>query len=298
MEQNNSSFTNNKQKKLLLASQQTINRLTKDIQSYRDVYFAIQNGSNNITKNKYGYLYNSYLEETKNNENKNVVKEDYLNNIDQQMENLNENLETTKSQMLDIENFDNSTYTIQENNFKLSSLQSEELEKVAQNQVENTQKIKNVTINITNLKNTSKEFTIKAPKTGVLHINENYKDARYISPGVEIAEIYPVLKNQNYITIKSYVSTKDISSVKKNQKIRLKVTRNVPRPIIITGTIKNIGISPIKYKNNGAYLITSIAKVPKKQSKVLRYGMEGTTSIITGKTTFFNYYKNKLLDKE
>ena len=30
---------------------------------------------------------------------------------------------------------------------------------------------------------------------------------------------------------------------------------------------------------------------------LLKYGMQGQTTVITGKTTFFEYYKNKLLDK-
>ena len=191
----------------------------------------------------------------------------------------------------------NTNYAIQENNDKLASLQMQELEKVDQEQIENRHKIQELAVNIKDSVDVSKTNTIKAPKSGVLHINEQYQDTQYIPAGTEIAKIYPILNHQQTIQLKSYVSTTDISSVKKGQSIRFKITRNVPKPIIITGTIKSISVSPINIAKGTAYVVKSTAKVTKKTSKLLRYGMIGTTSIITGKKTFFDYYKDKLLNK-
>ena len=191
----------------------------------------------------------------------------------------------------------NTNYAIQENNDKLASLQMQELEKVDQEQVENRQKIQELAVDIKDLVYVSKTNTIKAPKNGVLHINEQYQNNQYIPAGTEIAEIYPILNHQQTIQLKSYVSTTDISSVKKGQPIRFKITRNVPKPIVITGTIKSISISPINIGKGTAYLIKSSASISSKTSKLLHYGMVGSTSIITGKKTFFDYYKDKLLNK-
>ena len=191
----------------------------------------------------------------------------------------------------------NTNYAIQENNDKLASLQMQELEKVDQEQVENRQKAQELAANIKDLIDVSKTNAIKAPKTGVLHINEQYQNNQYIPAGTEIAEIYPILNHQQTIQLKSYISTADISSVKKGQKIRFKITRNIPKPIVITGTIKNISVSPISIGKESAYLVKSSAKISTRTSRLLHYGMVGTTSIITGKKTFFDYYKDKLLNK-
>lgn len=191
----------------------------------------------------------------------------------------------------------NTNYAIQENNDKLASLQMQELEKVNQEQIENHQKAQELAANIKDLIDVSKTNAIKAPKTGVLHINEQYQNNQYIPTGTEIAEVYPILIHQQTIQLKSYISTADISSVKKGQKIRFKITRNIPKPIVITGTIKNISVSPISIGKESAYLVKSSAKISTRTSRLLHYGMVGTTSIITGKKTFFDYYKDKLLNK-
>lgn len=195
------------------------------------------------------------------------------------------------------QNLSDGDYSIQENNIKLDSLQMQELEKVDQEQIENRQKLQEVATNIKNLVNVSKSYKVKAPKAGIIHVNEQYKNAQYIPAGSEIAEIYPILSHQSFIQLKSYISVADISSVKKDQKIRFKVTRNVPKPIIITGSIKNISVSPVTVGSGTAYLVTSTAKVSKATSKLLKYGMTGSISVITGKKTFFNFYKDKLLNK-
>lgn len=147
------------------------------------------------------------------------------------------------------------------------------------------------------LNSSSKLQKITAPKSGIIHINENYKNLKYIPNGTQIAEIYPILKDENYVQIRSYISAADISSIKKGQQIKFKIVRNVPKPIIITGTIKNISIAPILIDKNNVFGITSIAKISNLNSKLLKYGMVGSTSIIIGEKTFFNYYIDKLLNR-
>lgn len=147
------------------------------------------------------------------------------------------------------------------------------------------------------LNSSSKLQKITAPKSGIIHINENYKNLKYIPNGTQIAEIYPILKDENYVQIRSYISAADISSIKKGQQIKFKIARNVPKPIIITGTIKNISIAPILIDKNNVFGITSIAKISNLNSKLLKYGMVGSTSIIIGEKTFFNYYIDKLLNR-
>lgn len=107
----------------------------------------------------------------------------------------------------------------------------------------------------------------------------------------------PVLKTQKTLKINAYISTADISSIKVGQNIKFKVIRNVPKPIILTGKIYKIGVSPVTVEKNDYYQVEAKVNINDSNKDLLKYGMQGQTTVITGKTTFFEYYKNKLLDK-
>lgn len=86
----------------------------------------------------------------------------------------------TENKQLNKQNSDStSNYEVQENNVKLESLQMQELAKAEQEQTESHQKLNEIIINIQNLIDINKANTITAPKTGVLHINEQYKNDQY-----------------------------------------------------------------------------------------------------------------------
>lgn len=158
------------------------------------------------------------------------------------------------------------------------------------------QNLRAVKADIDSLTTQSKSYTIKATKTGVLHVADNYRGAKYVNSGAEIAKILPIIKQQRRVNVKLYISTADISSVKVNQAIRFKVTRNVPKPIILDGVVKKIGVSPVEESKATFYEVTAAVPISSKQAQLLRYGMIGQTAIITGKVTWFDYYKDKLLD--
>ena len=98
------------------------------------------------------------------------------------------------------------------------------------------------------------------------------------------------------MNVKLYISTADISSVKVKQAIRFKVTRNVPKPIILDGVVTKIGVSPVEESKATFYEVTAAVPITADQAQLLRYGMIGQTTIITGKVTWFDYYKDKVLD--
>lgn len=124
---------------------------------------------------------------------------------------------------------------------------------------------------------------VKASKTGILHINNDYVGNKYISPGIEVAQIYPILNKQKFVKLVAYIPATDISSVKKGQKMRFKVASNVPKPVIIVGKIKNISVSSLNSGKGTYYSVSALAKLNKSQRSQLRYGMSGKATIITGK---------------
>lgn len=137
--------------------------------------------------------------------------------------------------------------------------------KAEQDQVKAKQNLQEIKTNIANLKTDNKKYKIKAPKTGVIHTTEQYQGAKYIGIGANLAKIYPVLQNQKYLKIKSYVATTDISSVRKGQQLRFKVTRNVPKPVLLKGKINQISVSPITINHGNYYLITATVKINQKE---------------------------------
>ncbi|WP_370923766.1 HlyD family efflux transporter periplasmic adaptor subunit [Lactiplantibacillus plantarum] len=155
------------------------------------------------------------------------------------------------------------------------------------------QDLRTVKADIDSLTTQSKSYTIKATKTGVLHVAGG---AKYVSSGAEIAKILPIIKQQRRVNVKLYISTADISSVKVKQAIRFKVTRNVPKPIILDGVVTKIGVSPVEESKATFYEVTAAVPITADQAQLLRYGMIGQTAIITGKVTWFDYYKDKVLD--
>ncbi|MGQ5709771.1 HlyD family efflux transporter periplasmic adaptor subunit [Lactobacillus sp. PSON] len=185
-------------------------------------------------------------------------------------------------------------YTIEENNQKIDILQSKELQQNSQDIIKAQEQLKELKSNIANIHIQDKEYIVKASRDGVLHINNQYAENKYINPGVNVAEIYPNLSNQNSVKLITYISAADISSVKVGQEMRFKVTRNVPKDVILSGIINDISVSSMNSNKGNYYCVTALAKVTNSQKNQLKYGMDGSVSIITGKTTFFNYYKSKV----
>lgn len=236
--------------------------------------------------------------------NLNLVKKGINSNSDVFKENdqfgyrdtLKEYLEQRKTYLLEINNA--SSKEKQLNNQKLKLMQLEELQKNATELVKAKAQLKQLQNSINSIKIENKEYTIKAPKNGILHINDQYQGNKYINPGIEVAQIYPEIKKQNYVKIDAYVSSTDISSVKKGQKIRFRVTKNLSKPIILTGKINNISIASVNSNKGNFYRVSALAKINSHEQNQLKYGMNGSISIITGKITFFDYYKNKIFGNE
>lgn len=293
---------NNQSKEAALTKieQTVVDRDKNNIQAYQALYNSIKNDTTYSNNAKYSYLYQEYktkLSSISSSSDKDSLKDEYLSEVQQQIDSLNDSLSTAKIQVEELQDFDDSSYSISVNNQKLKTLQSDQLNKVAEDLSKVKQDLQQLKTNMINLNNSKKEYTIRASKSGVLHIDNEYVGKKYISAGTEIAQIYPILRKQKNLKLVAYVSAADISSVKTGQIMRYKVTRNVPEPIIISGIIKKISVSPINVGKGNYYVVTAIAKAESSEKNLLKYGMTGTSSIITGKKTFFNYYKDKLLGR-
>lgn len=296
-----SSFSNDKIKQLSNLYDETINQKNSSIQAYQAVFDAIKGGKVYPSNSTYGYIYDGYISESKNSESandKSTVKENYLKDVQQQIDSAKDEVKNSEEQKNGLKDFSDTNYNIESNNKKLDSLQNDQLKQISEELVKFHSQSKDLDTNIKELQEISKDSYVTAKTSGVIHMNnQSLKGAKYVGSGSELAEIYPTLKRDSGIKLQSYVSSRDISSIKKGQHIRLEITRNVPKPIIIDGVINNISVAPVPMDKGTYYIVTAQSKDNSNISSMVHYGMSGKTNIITGKETFFKYYKDKLLDK-
>ena len=275
----------NSQKEILDRQLAALNLLKQGVQDNHDSFgeddeFGYRNDLKSYLQQR-----NTYLTE-------NTMIQDKSKNDKAKQSSINNELKKQSGSATSIADFDSSKYDIEINNQKISDLQSSKLSSIDQEIIKIKQNISELNANINENNNTNREYKVKAVRDGILHINDEYSESHYISAGANLAQILPVLKNQKTLKVKAYVSTADISSIKVGQKVRFKVTRNVSKPIILTGKIYKISISPVEIGKENYYQIEAKTDIENTNKD----GMQGRMVVITGKTTFFEYYKNKLFN--
>lgn len=279
----------NSQKEILDRQLAALNLLKQGVQDNHDSFgeddeFGYRNDLKSYLQQR-----NTYLTE-------NTMIQDKSKNDKVKQSSINNELKKQGASSTSIAEFDSSKYNIEINNQKMSDLQSSKLSSTDQEIIKIKQNISELNANIDENNNTNREYKLKAVRDGILHINDEYSESHYISAGANLAQILPILKNQKTLKVKAYISTVDISSIKVGQKVRFKVTRNVPKPIILTGKIYKISISPVEIGKENYYQIEAKTDIENTNKDLLKYGMQGRMVVITGKTTFFEYYKNKLFN--
>ena len=279
----------NSQKEILDRQLAALNLLKQGVQDNHDSFgeddeFGYRNDLKSYLQQR-----NTYLTE-------NTMIQDKSKNDKAKQSSINNELKKQGASSTSIAEFDSSKYNIEINNQKMSDLQSSKLSSTDQEIIKIKQNISELNANIDENNNTNREYKLKAVRDGILHINDEYSESHYISAGANLAQILPILKNQKTLKVKAYISTVDISSIKVGQKVRFKVTRNVPKPIILTGKIYKISISPVEIGKENYYQIEAKTDIENTNKDLLKYGMQGRMVVITGKTTFFEYYKNKLFN--
>ena len=280
----------NSQKEILDRQLAALNLLKQGVQDNHDSFgeddeFGYRNDLKSYLQQR-----NTYLTE-------NTMIQDKSKNDKAKQSSINNELKKQGGSATSIADFDSSKYDIDINNQKMSDLQSSKLSSIDQEIIKIKQNISELNANIDENNNTNREYKLKAVRDGILHINDEYSESHYISAGANLAQILPILKNQKTLKVKAYISTVDISSIKVGQKVRFKVTRNVPKPIILTGKIYKISISPVEIGKENYYQIEAKTDIQNTNRDLLKYGMQGQMVVITGKTTFFEYYKDKLFNR-
>lgn len=145
--------------------------------------------------------------------------------------------------------------------------------------------------------NIRKEATsLYANSNGVLHLNSQIKGESYIPQGTVIGQIYPNLSKAKNVAITYYVNSNYINQLKKQQTVRFTLDTVGKTPTVIKGEIVSLDKAATETKNGNFFKVTAKVNVTSQDRENLTYGMQGKVVSVIAKKTFFNYFKDKLLN--
>lgn len=109
-----------------------------------------------------------------------------------------------------------------------------------------------------------------------------------------IVHLLPIIKTKSSVNIVTYFPGNKIGAIKKGQPLHFQLSNTNGTTDRIVGKVKEVGIYPDNLHGNNVYEVICKAK----PNKDVKYGMEGNATIITGKSTYFEYFKDKILNQK
>lgn len=178
---------------------------------------------------------------------------------------------------------------------QIESLRQQELTQAETQLTQITQEKENLQAQLDQTNLSKADTVLKASRSGILHVSDEFEGQTLLPQGSQIAEIYPDIAKTQQVAIRYYVDSTHVSQLKKGQTVRLTLEKISNHAIVITGKISKIASSATQTKEGNVFEVTALATVDKQDSSKLKYGLQGKTISTIGKKTFFNYYKDKLL---
>lgn len=138
------------------------------------------------------------------------------------------------------------------------------------------------------------QAVIKAPITGKIHLNDEVKGLTEIPKGTVIAEIYPALNKEKQL-FTAYISSSDMTRIKVNMPVHLKIDNKGVKTEILNGKLTQIAETSTPTEKGDFYLVKGTISIPKKLD--IRYGITGELSLIIGKKTYLQQIKDWIFNE-
>ncbi|RXT57938.1 bacteriocin secretion accessory protein [Lacticaseibacillus chiayiensis] len=271
------------------------------IAAIRDAQQAIRTDQPLKADHVYHYLYVQYQAEVKNMDAANLasLKGQYQSQLQNLLATEKETLASLNTQRANQKQADVSAQQTGQNEAKLASLQSELQQTIAAEQVKIQQGIQEGEAKLTALKDGRQQYQVKAPASGVLHLEAALSGNKYIPTGTVLAQILPDLAKQQEADLKLAVSPAEVMSLKRGQTVRLRIARNVPTPMAVTGRIYAVDVAPtVNPKTGNFFKAQARVHLSKAQRRSLYYGIGGEASVITGTKTYWQYFADKMFNRQ
>lgn len=286
---------NNQKSALNDAASQNSNKISQ----YQKVLNAIKTDNNSgISGNPYAYIYDGYTAEAKGliGDDKEKVRQNSISNIQQAIDQLNDSVTNYQTQAKSIgKGADVSQAPTQD---KISSLKSDQLASATKEYADQKAVVDKINAQIKSTESEVEDNTLHADQSGVLHILIDKAKPKYLSKGSAIAEIYPNLANNPALDIEFMVPADKISGIKEGENVRFRVAKSISKPLIVEGKVNKVETTATNTKQGNYFKITAHVALSKFEYTQIKYGSEGTITVITGKKTWFNYVKDQIFKDE
>ena len=275
------------------AIEKQINNIYKQIAEYEELSQAITNKSSSLSaSNPHKATLNSYLVQSQQ-QSQQGLDEQYLSQINQSISSLKSSISSLNIQRAgtgSVATYDSSLGT------KVEVLRTQFLQSASQQLTTVETQITELTAQLGQVNVNFEHNTIKAPGTGIIHLNSEFDGKTLIPNGSEIAQIYPNIQETKEVLITYYVTSEYVPLLKEEQVARLKLEKIGNQSITIIGKIHSIDRTATKTEQGNLFKVTALAQLTDKDSNIIQYGLQGQVTSIIDKKTYFDYYKDKILN--
>ena len=275
------------------AIEKQINNIYKQIAEYEELSQAITNKSSSLSaSNPHKATLNSYLVQSQQ-QSQQGLADQYLSQINQSISSLKSSIASLNIQRAgtgSVATYDSSLGT------KVEVLRTQFLQSASQQLTTVETQITELTAQLGQANVNFEHNTIKAPGTGIIHLNNEFDGKTLIPNGSEIAQIYPIIQETKEVLITYYVTSEYVPLLKEDQVARLKLEKIGNQSTTIIGKINSIDRTATKTEQGNLFKVTALAQLPDKDSNIIQYGLQGQVTSIIDKKTYFDYYKDKILN--
>jgi bacteriocin secretion accessory protein len=275
------------------AIEKQINNIYKQIAEYEELSQAITNKSSSLSaSNPHKATLNSYLVQSQQ-QSQQGLADQYLSQINQSISSLKSSIASLNIQRAgtgSVATYDSSLGT------KVEVLRTQFLQSASQQLTTVETQITELTAQLGQANVNFEHNTIKSPGTGIIHLNSEFDGKTLIPNGSEIAQIYPNIQETKEVLITYYVTSEYVPLLKEEQVARLKLEKIGNQSITIIGKINSIDRTATKTEQGNLFKVTALAQLPDKDSNIIQYGLQGQVTSIIDKKTYFDYYKDKILN--
>ena len=275
------------------AIEKQINNIYQQIAEYEELSQAITNKSSSLSaSNPHKATLNTYLVQSQQ-QSQQGLDDQYLSQINQSISSLKSSIASLNIQRAgtgSVATYDSSLGT------KVEVLRTQFLQSASQQLTTVETQITELTAQLGQANVNFEHNTIKAPGTGIIHLNNEFDGKTLIPNGSEIAQIYPIIQETKEVLITYYVTSEYVPLLKEDQVARLKLEKIGNQSTTIIGKINSIDRTATKTEQGNLFKVTALAQIPDKDSNIIQYGLQGQVTSIIAKKTYFDYYKDKILN--
>ncbi|MBC1795444.1 bacteriocin secretion accessory protein [Listeria booriae] len=267
----------------------------KKINEYNILKKAVNNNSNLDRNHSLYAMYNTYKKQYTVSNEDSAIKNQFVTEVEKNIDQLKNSVATLKTQQASAGTEVSPTTSLES---QLDILKSQQSLNASKEFTTVKSKIDELETNITMQEQLFEKGKIYSPANGIIHVNEDTKGNNTIPEGTIIAELYPPIEEQGNVTITTYVPSQDITSVYKGDTVRFTTRKDASESITLNCKVTSIDSSPTRTKTGNYFKVSAQTKVSTRGAAAIRYGTEGTFLLITGKKSYFNFYKDKLFNNK